>query len=75
MTRNVVKRLANQNCVNCLFDLIGQSDLLSFGATEKNIGLSLGHRGLSGTKKTRRCSVKAVVPKVLQSSVKPAGTT
>ena len=30
MTRNVVERLANQNRVNCLFDVIGQSDMLSF---------------------------------------------
>ena len=35
MTRNVVKRLANQNRVNCLFDIIGQSDMLSFYGTEK----------------------------------------
>ena len=35
VTWNVVKRLANQNRVNCLFDVIGQSDLLSFYGTEK----------------------------------------
>ena len=35
MTRNVVKRLPNQNRVNCLFDMIGQSDGLSFYGTEK----------------------------------------
>ena len=29
MTSNIVKRLANQNCVNCLIDLISQSDMLS----------------------------------------------
>ena len=28
MTSNIVKRLANQNCVNCLFDIISQSDML-----------------------------------------------
>ena len=50
ITRNVVKRLANQNCVNSLFDMIGQSDVLSFYGTEKNT--CLGHRGPSGTKKT-----------------------
>ena len=32
---NVVKRLANQNHVNCLFDLIGQSFMVSFDRTEK----------------------------------------
>ena len=63
MTRNVVKRLANQNRVNCLFDMAGHSDVLSFYGTEKNI--CLGHRGLSGTKKTRRRSAKAVVSKVV----------
>ena len=30
-----MKRLANQNRVNCLFDLFGQSDMLSFYGTEK----------------------------------------
>ena len=35
MTRNVVKKLANQNCVNRLFYIIGQSDMLSFYGTEK----------------------------------------
>ena len=35
MTWNVVKRLANQNRVNCLFDMIGQSHMLSFYGTEK----------------------------------------
>ena len=34
-TWNVVKRLANQNLVNCLFDMIGRSDTLSFYGTEK----------------------------------------
>ena len=36
MSRNVVKRLASQNRVNCLFDVIGQTDMLSFDRTEKN---------------------------------------
>ena len=49
------KRLSDQNRINCLFDMIGQSDMLSFYGTEKN--MCLGHRGLSGTKKTRRCLV------------------
>ena len=44
MTWNVVKRLANQNRVNCLFDVIGQSDMLSLFATEKK--MCLRHRGL-----------------------------
>ena len=35
MTWNGVKRLANRIRVNCLFDVIGQSDLLSFYGTEK----------------------------------------
>ena len=48
MTRNVVKRLDNQNLVNCLFDIISQAIMLSFHGTEKNT--CLGHRGLSGTK-------------------------
>ena len=39
ITRNVVKRLANHNRVNCLFDMIGQSDMLRFYETEKNICL------------------------------------
>ena len=30
MTRNVVKRLDNQNCVNCVFKVIGQSDVNLF---------------------------------------------
>ena len=30
MSRNVVKRPANQNRVNCSFDVIGQSDRLNF---------------------------------------------
>ena len=36
MIWNVMKRLANQNRVNCLFDMIGQSDMSSFYGTEKN---------------------------------------
>ena len=39
MTQNIVKRVANQNCVNCLFDMIGQSNMSSFSGTEKNICL------------------------------------
>ena len=35
LTRNVVKRSANQNRVNYFFDMIGQSDMLSFYGTEK----------------------------------------
>ena len=41
MTRNVVKRLANQNRLNCLFDKIGQSDMWSFYGTEKEKKLIL----------------------------------
>ena len=37
MTWNVVKRSANQNRVNCLFDVIGQSHMLSFYRTEKSL--------------------------------------
>ena len=47
-----MKRLAYQNRVNCLFDEIDQSDMLSFYGTEKI--KCLGRRGLSGAKKTRR---------------------
>ena len=63
MTWNVVKRLASKNRSNSLFDVIGQSDMLSFYGTEKKYVLR--HRGLPGTKKTRSRSVYAVVPKVL----------
>ena len=55
MTRNVVERFASQNRVNWLFDMIGRSDMLSFYGTEQN--MCLGHRGLSGTRKTRRRSI------------------
>ena len=55
MTRNVVKRLAKQNRVSCLFDMTGQSDMLGFYRTKKKD--LLRDRGLSGTKKTRRRSV------------------
>ena len=34
MTRNVVKRLDNQNCVNCVFKVIGQSDVNLFYRAE-----------------------------------------
>ena len=61
MIWNVVKRLANQNRVNCLFDVIGQSDMLSLYGTEKNI--CLGHRGLSEMKKARHL-VLVAVPRV-----------
>ena len=44
MTWNGVKRLANRIRVNCLFDVIGQSDMLSLFATEKK--MCLRHRGL-----------------------------
>ena len=37
MTWNVVKGLTNQNCVNCLFDMIGQSDTLTFLQNRKKI--------------------------------------
>lgn len=30
MSKNYVKRSANQNCINCLCDVTGQSDMLSF---------------------------------------------
>ena len=39
MTLTVAKRLANQNRVNCVFVMIGQSDMLSFYRTEKNMCL------------------------------------
>ena len=32
---NVVKRLANQNHVNCLFDVISQSDMSSFSQSRE----------------------------------------
>ena len=35
MTRNVVKTLANQNRVNCLVDMISQSNILSFYKKKK----------------------------------------
>ena len=35
MARDVVKKLAKQNRVNCSFDMIGQLDMLSFYGTEK----------------------------------------
>ena len=35
MTLNVLKSLANPNRVNCLFDMIAKSDILSFYETEK----------------------------------------
>ena len=57
---NGVKRWANQSHVNCLYDMIGQSDMLSSYGTG-NITRS-EHRGLSGTK--RRRSVRDVVPNV-----------
>ena len=37
MIRNVVKRLANPNRVNCLFDVIGQSDNYVKLFTEQHI--------------------------------------
>ena len=64
VTWSAVKRLANQNRIYYFFDMIGQSDMLSLYGTE--IRICLGHRELSGTKKTRRRLVQAVVPKVLQ---------
>ena len=62
ITRNVVKGLADQNRVDCLFAMIGQSDMLSLYGTEDT--MCLGHRGLPGKKKTRRRSLYAIVPKV-----------
>ena len=50
-----VKGLADQNRVDCLFAMIGQSDMLSLYGTEDT--MCLGHRGLPGKKKTRRRSV------------------
>ena len=50
MTWNVAKRLADR-----LFVMIGQSDVLRFYGTKKRKKkMYLGHRGLSGTKTTRR---------------------
>ena len=63
MTRNAMKRLATQNCVNCLYDMIGQSDMLSSYGTG-NITY-LERRGLLGTKKRKRRSIRAGVPIVL----------
>ena len=63
MTQNVVKWLANNSRVNCLNDVISQTDILSSYETG-NI-TCWGHRGPSGTKKRRRRSVRAVMPNVL----------
>ena len=63
MTRNVMKRLANQNRVNWLFNNerpIRYDELLQ---NRENIYLE--HRGLLGKKKTRRHSTLAAVRKVL----------
>ena len=66
--RNVVKRLAKRSRVNCLFDM------LNFYGTGSNT--CLGHRGLSGTKKKRRPSLRAVVRNILLlSSVRQVGAT
>ena len=58
----VVKRLVEQNHADCVFDMIGQSDMLSFYGTEKKEKKKKkkdrwGHRRLSGTKKTKSHSV------------------
>ena len=45
MSLNVVKRLTNQNRVNCLFDVISQSDNYVKLFTEQSIICS-GYRGL-----------------------------
>ena len=50
MNQNVVKRLANRNRVNCLFDVIGQSDRLSF-FTEQSI-YAQGTEACQGAEKT-----------------------
>ena len=49
MSRNVMKRLANQNRVKCLFDVIDQSDYVKL-FTEQSIYLCSGYRGLSRAK-------------------------
>ena len=76
MTRNVVKTLANQNRVNCLFDTIGQSDMLSFYGTEKNT--SLGHRVRNEGDKTSfslgRSAESFVVSLLSDQLVQPEGT-
>ena len=78
MVWDVVKRFANQNRVNCLFDMIGQLDMLSFYRTEKS--MCFRHRELSGTKKTRRClvlgrSAKSLVVSLLSDQLaQPQGT-
>ena len=46
--------------VDYLYDIIGQSDVLSFYGTRNTT--CLGHTGLSGTKKRRRRSARAVMP-------------
>ena len=56
-----MNRLAKRRRVYCLYDMIGQSEMLSFHGTG-NI-TCVGHRGLSGTKRKR--SVRAGVPNVL----------
>ena len=48
LTWNAVKRLVNQSRVNCLYNMIGQSGMLNYGAG--NI-TCLGHRRLFGAKK------------------------
>ena len=51
MIWNVVKRLANQNRVNCLFDEICLSDTLSFFTEQRKKYVLRAQRTVSGTKK------------------------
>ena len=63
MTWNVVEKLANKSHVKCLYNIIGQLEVLSFYGTGNST--YLGHRGLSGTKKGRCRSIRAILPNVL----------
>ena len=79
MTWNVVKRSANQNRVNCLFDVIGQSDTLSFFTEQRKkyvLRTQCTVRNEEDEKDEKLLSLgRSGESFVLRSSVRPVGTT
>ena len=62
MTRNVLKRLADESRVNWSYDTIGQSDILSFSGTGNTTYLE--NRGFLRNDEEKTL-IRAFVPNVL----------
>ena len=76
MTRNVLKSLANPNRVNCLFDMIAKSDILSFYETEEKKNVFRAQKTVKDEEdKTSFSLGRSAERFVGKSAVRSVGTT